>query len=242
MPKAARTKSSSKPASSSSSSHPGPKRVLRTHHRTKAKEDVPGTDTSLKHRARTRCMHMCGGRWTCVRGRVSVSVCVCVCVCECVCVCVCVCKCDCVVSVYVYVNASVCVCACVSRQNKNNYTRSYRNPSPAPSVRHTPSALHAQSYDMRSCTAVMFLVVSHVISCHVMCVGSAPAYTHYRGCHLFRERIVASTLSGKPIRIEEIRATATAPGIAGNTCSGIGTCMGMRMRMLLMLMWVLMLC
>jgi RNA 3'-terminal phosphate cyclase-like protein len=35
----------------------------------------------------------------------------------------------------------------------------------------------------------------------------------FRGCQQFRQRLVCSTLSGKPIRIEDIRAHDQSPGL-----------------------------
>lgn len=40
-------------------------------------------------------------------------------------------------------------------------------------------------------------------------------YTRFKGCKHFRERLVCATLSGKPIRIDEIRALDERPGIRG---------------------------
>eukprot|EP01032_Pedospumella_encystans_P030682 gene30682-34629_t len=35
----------------------------------------------------------------------------------------------------------------------------------------------------------------------------------YQGCGLFRQRIVASLLSGQPLKIEHIRSKDDAPGL-----------------------------
>ena len=38
---------------------------------------------------------------------------------------------------------------------------------------------------------------------------------NFKGCSHFRQRIICSTLSGKPIRISDIRAKSEEPGIKG---------------------------
>jgi hypothetical protein len=40
-------------------------------------------------------------------------------------------------------------------------------------------------------------------------------YTRFKGCKHFRERLVCATLSGKPIRIDEIRGMDQQPGLRG---------------------------
>lgn len=48
-------------------------------------------------------------------------------------------------------------------------------------------------------------------------------YVRFKGCKLFRERLVCATLSGRAIRIDDIRAMDERPGIRGQTQRGSTT-------------------
>lgn len=45
--------------------------------------------------------------------------------------------------------------------------------------------------------------------------GSASSMLRFRGCEELRQRIALSCLSGKPIRVDDIRSDDEAPGLRG---------------------------
>lgn len=44
---------------------------------------------------------------------------------------------------------------------------------------------------------------------------------NFEGCNYFRQRLVLSTLSSKPVRITKIREHSNEPGLRGSICKGV---------------------
>lgn len=48
----------------------------------------------------------------------------------------------------------------------------------------------------------------------------------YAGCNFLRQRLVLSTLSGRPVKIRRIRARDDNPGLRGDSGGGVGAGIG----------------
>ena len=75
---------------------------------------------------------------------------------------------------------------------------------------------HTPRHPTHVCQVPHSFLIAPAFHCTVMEVGGVVTY---EGSNCFRQRLILSTLSGKPVRIRNIRPKADDPGLRGEPCT-----------------------